>query len=191
VTNALVPFCPAIPLICYQPHAAVRDTLATTAMDLLKENHAIVITGQSKSCFELNRDVGKTSAVKNRLIPRLRRKGRKVSYINMQKLVIKYDTYGHRFYDYRHLIGRIKKIGTADVHFFDEIQHIFPIEGQDRLFRLRGKPYADAMIEFWRRIEDHLERGGRTARQRNPAKDDRQHHRAWFLWAGMAHAAAR
>jgi hypothetical protein len=162
VNNALVPFCPAIPQICYQPHAVLRDTLAPTAIDLLEENQAIVITGHSKSCFELNRDVGKTSAVKNRLMPRLRRKGRKVSYTNMQKLVMKCDTYGHRFYDYRPLIGRKKKIGTADVHVFDEIQHIFPLADQDRLFRLRGKPYADVMIEFWSSVADHLERGGRA-----------------------------
>ncbi|MBN1282271.1 MAG: hypothetical protein JXA24_00680 [Proteobacteria bacterium] len=159
INSHLVPYCPALPFLGGRAHPVSQRELAPQAVELLRENQALVVSGSSRMCWEANRRIGKTTAVKGRLIPRLRRQGQAVSYSNLQKAVEYRDMTGFRQYDFAPLERRAKTLPEADVYIIDEVQHAIPFKDKIRLYELRRLPYEDAMTALWERLTTELERG--------------------------------
>lgn len=155
----LVPMCPTIPAAFYQPHAVMHDTIAPATVDLLQKHEALTISGRCIDFWGHNSGIGKTTAVKNRLIPRLRRKGMRVSYLNIQKLIDQRTMSGTWHYDYDRLLRKASALPLADVLIFDEVHHTFPVE---RGFKYYTSPYIEALIAFWKAVDAHFERGGKV-----------------------------
>ena len=161
VNNGLTPYCPALPMMGSQLIPVSQGELAPKALDLLRDKQAVVVSGRFHYDWKLNRQIGKTTTVKNRLIPRLRKAGHAVSYFNVQKVVEHRDLVGFRQYDFAPLARRARTIPEADVYVLDEVQHTIPFKDKIRAYGLRKEPYEDAMMAIWDRLAGELERGAR------------------------------
>lgn len=158
----LTPYCLAVPIFCYQPYSVTASTLGPIAIELLEDNPAITITGRDHSDFNSNKQIGKTTAVWNRLIPRLRRRGLHVSYFNIQSLTVRKDGDGKIFYLYEPLRKKADTLREADVYVIDELQHVIPFEVAFDTNDTAGLRFVDAMVDLWNRIGEHLDAGGRA-----------------------------
>ncbi len=161
VTNHLVPYCLMLPKLGSALFPVSRRELAPMAMELLRDNPAVVVSGQFQRDWELNQQIGKTRAVKNRLISSLRRQGHTVSYLNIQGVVHREDDLGNSYYVYAPLLRRARALRDADVYVLDEVQHAIPFKNELRYRKTVREPYADAMLALWNKVARRLERGGR------------------------------
>jgi hypothetical protein len=154
--------CPTIPAAFYQPYPVWHDTLAPKAVELLQEHPAITVSGRCIEFWGHNSQIGKTTAVKNRLIPMLRRSDIRVSYLNIQKLISQHTMSGTRHFDYDRLLRKAHSMPRADVLILDEIHHTFPVERARKRYEHFGKPYIRALIDFWTAVDGHFTSGGRV-----------------------------
>ncbi len=161
MNSHLAPYCPALPIMGSQPLPVSRGELAPRAIDLLQNNPAVVVSGRFHYDWKLNRQIGKTTAVKNRLIPRLRRQGHAVTYFDVQKAVEHRNLVGFRQYDFAPLARKAGSLPKADIYVIDEAQHTIPFKGKIRTYGLRKEPYENAMMAIWDRLAGELERGAR------------------------------
>ena len=187
VNNGLTPYCPALPIMGSQLLPVSQGELAPQALELLRDKQAVVVSGRFQRDWQLNRQIGKTTAVKNRLIPRLRRQGHAVSYFNVQKAVEHRDLVGFRQYDFAPLARRARTIPEADVYVIDEAQHTIPFKEKIRIYGMRRVPYEDAMMAMWDRLAEGLERGGKLVlvsccHPRDPAFEDSLYNSAMALF---------
>ncbi len=160
----LVPMCPAIPGFFYQPYRVWHNTLAPMTTGLLEEEPAVVISGGVTRFWSFNSQIGKTTAVKKKLIPRLRRQGKSTAYMNIHRLIAQPDLSCHRYhhhYDYERLLKQAGSLPKVDVLILDEIHHTFPCERGLTYYKSMRKPYSEPIIEFWKSVDAHVERGGK------------------------------
>lgn len=164
MNNSLVPFCPALPKLLAQGglNTVSRTTLAPTALELLKNNQSIVISGKSHRDWERNRQIGKTSAVNERLIPRLMRRGLTVSYFNIQSTVYHYKRSEKSQFDYSLLSDVVGALTYTDVMVLDEIQLAMMSPNEVKFRHGHRLPYKGPILKLWRKVEGNLARGGKV-----------------------------
>lgn len=161
VTNHLVPYCPVLPNLGSALFPVSQRELAPMAMELLRDNPAIVVSGQYQQDWELNRQIGKTTAVKNRLVSALIKQERTVSYFNVQRAVLRLDHTGSFVSNFAPLASKARTLRDADVYVLDEVQHAIPFKDTLKERRMCREPYAEAMMALWDKAAKGLERGGR------------------------------
>lgn len=163
----LVPLCPGIPAAFYQPYPVWHDTIASEAFCLLQEHPAVTVSGRSRSSWEDNARIGKTTAVRTSLIPKLLQQDRKVSYLNIQRLIYQKDEYGRPLLQFDALLTAISRL-DSDVLVLDEIHHSFPLPSLLESEHLcgpgkqGGSVYRTALVQFWGSVDAHLEAGGKA-----------------------------
>jgi len=161
MNGILVPFCPALAAMRYQPGPVLQATLTPTAIGHLDKDPSVVVTGRNHHYWDLNKRLYKTTVVKNRLIPKLRRGGLSVSYLNVQKTIRRRNLWGQYYYKFEPLLSRIQGMREADVYVLDEIHHALPFINGAQHYGVQSSLYARTTMAFWRMVESHLERGGR------------------------------
>jgi hypothetical protein len=161
MSGILVPLCPAIPAMLYQATPVRQANLAPAAIEHLEKDPAVVVTGRNHHYWDLNKRLYKTTTVRNRLIPRLRKLGQSVSYLNVQKVIRRRDLVGHTYYKFEPLLRRVHAMRNADVYVLDEIHHALPFRNGARNYGIRSDLYVRTTMAFWGMVANHLERGGR------------------------------
>lgn len=145
----------------YHPTQVWEENLTPAVIEHLDENPTVTVTGTSHRRWKENRKIGKTTTVKNRLVPKLRREGLTVSYLDLQKLMQRFDQLGHTYFMFEHLLMRARKMRPADVYVLDEIHHIFPYKNGVTHYRTHDEIYRKAVLAFWEMLSSHLEHGGK------------------------------
>lgn len=162
VNNSLAPYCPALPKLGSTLFPVSRRELAPRAMELLENNQTIVISGQSHRDWKSNRQIGKTTIVNNRLIPKLMRQGRTVSYFNIQSAVYRYNRPESSQFDYGSLSAMISALQYADVMVLDEVQLATILSHELKFRRVHRLPYKGPILKLWSKVERNLARGGKA-----------------------------
>ena len=164
VKSNLVPFCPALPKLLMNNglHTVAGNTLVPTALELLENNQAIVISGSNHYNYRRNRQIGKTTIVNRRLIPRLMNQGRTVSYFNIQSAVYNFNRFSNGLeFDYSLLPTVFRALPYTDVMVLDESQHAMISSSELKFRRAHRLSYKGPILKLWNKMERNLARGGK------------------------------
>jgi|GEM_PF-6588531 len=161
VNNSLTPYCPALPRMGWPAIRVPQSQVAPRAVELLRDNRAVVVSGQFRSKWDLNVQIGKSWAVEKRLIPALRKQGKAVTHENLRRIVEYRDFLNFRKFDYAPLARTARKMQKADVYVLDEVQYAIPFKEEMRIHKLRRKPYEGPMMALWDRLAEALEDGAK------------------------------
>lgn len=125
----LYPYCPALARMRYRPHLVERQGLVSKALELLKTNPAVVITGSDHEEFENNCVRGKTTLA-GELLQKVREGGQSALWVNLQAkvwlaerdrdLATKFSARDFQFFESEPT--RRLRARTAEVCFIDEAQ---------------------------------------------------------------------
>ena len=156
MVQGLVKYCSAVPKMRYAPHRVKRDNALPKVLELLKAHQTLVVSGISHDYFDANKQIGKTSLLREKLIPELQKRGQTASYLDIQCDLI--DIESLLFYLIDHEKRFDQKLGSlpeADVYIFDEIHHVLPSTKPNYLLSAGFPRPNECLMRFWDKVESY------------------------------------
>jgi len=162
IENGMIKVCPALASISMARTIVKKDVLAEQLLKTLKGSNALVLTGPDTCDWRANSEIGKTYAVRNKVIPRLQQKGHNITYLSLQGFLLMIgDIFSSLqvqgavdFTDIKKLTNLIGPDSIYNHIFIDEAHHLLPTEaGQSK------SEFNQIRLQLWQAIEQSIKAG--------------------------------
>lgn len=163
--SKLYNYCPAVPRMLYEPHKVNKKNIVSTIIRLTETHRTLMVSGRDKVNPENNSQIGKTSTIKNKLIPVLEQNGLSVKYLDIRDLRTKWLLNSSLPY----LEGQYKIFDKPkNITIIDEAHYIMPVtkalmkyEFNPSMPSVFAAGWNDLAVKFWAEVADLLQNNGK------------------------------
>jgi|GEM_PF-3231839 len=153
MVQGLVKYCPALPKMCYTPHRVKRDNALPKVLRLLETHQTLVVSGISHQYFDANKQIGKTSLLRQELFTELQKRDQTVSFLDIGDLIDVESLLLHLCNNEERFNQKLSSLPEAEVFIFDEIHHALPRTEPNPLFSMVFPRFNECLMRFWDKIE--------------------------------------